>query len=310
MTPLVGSPPIIEDSELAATSARRGTAQAVFRLIRGSRPGLAGLFILTLFGLAAIAAPVLAPYDPKDQVAAPFSSPGGDHLLGTNDIGQDILSELIFGARISLGVALLVATLATILAGIVGLIAGYFHGWVASGVMRFVDVVLVLPFLPLMLVVATVFGPGVRTQILVIGLLLWARPARVVRAATLAVRTAGHIEAAVWMGATAPYILRRHVLPRITPVIIAEFVRAANIAILIEAALAFLGLGDPVAKSWGTMLHYAQARAAFLTGAWLYWVLPAGLCITAVVLGFALLGFALEQGSDPRLRKRGWLGTA
>lgn len=309
MTPMVEAPSL-EDIPLVTEPGRHGSARALVHLVRHSGPGLAGFSILAIFAAAAVAAPLLAPYDPTAQVAAPFSSPGRDHLLGTNDIGQDILSELIFGARISLGVAVLVATLATLVASLLGLIAGYSQGWVASGVMRFVDVVLVLPFLPLMLVVATVFGPGVGTQVLVIGLLLWARPARVIRAATLAVKSAGHIEAAVWMGAPSPYIIRRHVLPRVTPVIVAEFVRAANIAILIEAAVAFLGLGDPVAKSWGTMLFYAQARAAFLTGAWVYWVLPAGLCITAVVLGFALLGFALEQGTDPRLRKRGWLGTA
>jgi len=279
-------------------------------LLRQSAPGRAGVLVLAAFATLAVFAPVLAPYDPSERVAAPFTAPDGEHLLGTNDIGQDILSELFFGARISLGVAMIVATTATVVATIIGLMAGYFGGWVSTVMMRFVDVVLVLPFLPLMLLVATLFGPGVWTQVLVIGLLLWARPARVLRAATLSVRSAGHIEAATWMGASPAYIIRRHVLPRITPIIVAEFVRAANIAILLEAALAFLGLGDPVAKSWGTMLHYAQARAAFLTGAWAYWVLPAGICITLVVLGFALVGFALEQGTDPRLRKRGWLGTS
>ena len=290
--------------------APRSPLRAVLDVLRHSAPGKAGLAILAAFAAIAVFAPALAPHDPEARLAAPFTPPERDHLLGTNDIGQDILSELIFGARVSLGVALLVATTAIVVATLVGVVAGYFGGWAASAAMRFVDVVLVLPFLPLMLLVAAVFGAGVWTQVLVIGLLLWARPARIIRAAALSVRTAGHIEAATWMGASRPYILRRHVLPRVTPVIIAEFVRAANIAILLEASLAFLGLGDPVAKSWGTMLHYAQARAAFLTGAWVWWILPAGICIALVVLGFALVGFALEQGTDPRLRKRGWLGTS
>ncbi len=289
---------------------RRRRRSSALAILGESIPGRAGVVVLAAFGAIAVFAPVLAPYDPAERVAAPFSSPSPDHLLGTNDIGQDILSELLFGARISLGIALLVATVATAVAIVIGLAAGYFGGWVSTLSMRFVDVVLVLPFLPLMLLVATVFGPGVWTQVLVIGLLLWARPARVLRAAALSVRTAGHIEAATWMGASHRYIIRHHVLPRITPIVVAEFVRAANIAILLEAALAFLGLGDPVAKSWGTMLHYAHVRAAFLTGAWVYWVVPAGICIALVVLGFALVGFALEQGSDPRLRKRGWLATS
>lgn len=298
------------DPSALAPPARRRPFRSVLAGLARSGPGRIGLVILGFFAAVALLAPLLAPFDPTAGVAPPFSPPGSRHLLGTNDIGQDILSELLFGARISLGVALLVASLATLVACVVGVLAGFFQGRVSTGLMRFVDVVLVLPFLPLMLLVAAIFGSGVRTQVLVIGLLLWARPARVIRAATLGVRSAGHIEAAIWMGASSGYILRRHVLPRITPVVVAEFVRAANIAILLEAALAFLGMGDPVAKSWGTMLHYAHVRSAYLTGAWAYWVLPAGACITLVVLGFALVGFSVEQWTDPRLRKRGWLATS
>lgn len=293
-----------------AARGRRRSVRAIARLIWSSPAGKAGACILIGFAAVAIFAPLLAPYDPKARVAPSFTRPNGQHWLGTNDIGQDILSELIYGARISLGVAVLVSGIGTAVACLIGIPAGYSNGRWGSVLMRFVDVVLVLPFLPLLLLVAALFGPRLHTQILVIGLLLWARPARVLRAATLAVRGAGHIEAAVWMGGTRAYIIRRHVLPRIAPIIVAEFVRVANVAILLEASLAFLGLGDPVAKSWGTMLHYAYARAAFLTGSWLWWVVPPGLCIAAVVMGFALLGYSLEQGTDPRLRRKGWLGTS
>jgi peptide/nickel transport system permease protein len=279
-------------------------------MIWDSPAGRAGAAILLLFTVVALLAPLLAPYDPKALVAPSFTHPNAQHLLGTNDIGQDILSELIFGARISLGVAVLVSSLGTAVACIVGIPAGYSRGRWAAGLMRLVDVVLVLPFLPLLLLVAALFGPRLHVQVLVIGLLLWARPARVLRAATLAVRSAGHIEGAVCSGGSSAYIIRRHVLPRIAPIVVAEFVRIANITILLEASLAFLGLGDPVAKSWGTMLHYAYARAAFLTGSWPWWVVPPGVCIAAVVMGFALLGYALERGTDPRLQRKGWLGTS
>jgi len=289
---------------------RRRSVRAIVRMIWSSPAGKAGACILIGFSAVAIFAPFLAPYDPTARVAASFTHPNGQHWLGTNDIGQDILSELVHGARISLGVAVLVSCIGTAVACLVGIPAGYSRGRWGAVLMRFVDVILVLPFLPLLLLVAALFGPRLHTQILVIGLLLWARPARVLRAATLAVRSAGHIEAAVWMGGSSAYIIRRHVIPRIAPIIVAEFVRVANVAILLEASLAFLGLGDPVAKSWGTMLHYAYARAAFLTGAWLWWVVPPGLCIAAVVMGFALLGYSLEQGTDPRLRRKGWLGTS
>lgn len=288
---------------------RRGLAFVVGTL-RSNAAGVAGVVVLGTFGAIAFLAPLLAPFDPTSRVAAPFTSPGGAHRLGTNDIGQDIFSELIYGTRISLGVAVTIALFATGVGCLVGLPAGYSRGRLPGVLMRVVDVVMVLPFLPLMLLIAAIYGPGIRTQVIVIGLLLWARPARVIRASVLGIRSAGHIEAAEWTGASSLYVMRRHVLPRITPVIVAEFVRAANVAILLEAGLAFLGLGDPVAKSWGMMLHYAQARAALLTGAWLYWVIPPGLCIAAVVLGFALVGLALEQVTDPRLRRRDWLGTS
>lgn len=297
-------------SSLVPTGSRRRSFRAVGRLVWASPAGRAGAFILLAFVLIAVFAPLLAPHDPTVSKDPPFTTPNAEHLLGTNDIGQDIASELIYGTRVSLGVAFLVSCLGTAVGCLVGIPAGYSRGRWGSALMRFVDVVLVLPFLPLLLLIAALFGAHLHTEILVIGLLLWARPARVLRAATLGVCSSGHIEAAVWMGASPVYIVFRHVLPRISPIIVAEFVRVANIAILLEASLAFLGLGDPVAKSWGTMLHYAYARAAFLTGAWVYWVIPPGLCIAAAVMGFALLGYALEQGTDPRLTRKGWLGTS
>lgn len=282
----------------------------VWRALSASGPGRVGAAILGVFAAVALLAPWLAPYDPTVRVASPFTSPGREHPLGTNDIGQDILSELIYGARVSLGVALVIALFVTAVGCLVGIPAGYSTGRLSNALMRIVDVVMVLPFLPLMLLASAIYGPGIATQVVVIGLVLWARPARVIRSSVLGIRTAGHIEAAEWMGASGLYIVRHHVVPRVVPIITAEFVRAANVAILLEAGLAFLGLGDPTAKSWGMMLHYAHARAAFLTGAWICWVIPAGLCIAAVVLGFALVGLSLEEASNPRLKRRSWLATS
>jgi peptide/nickel transport system permease protein len=159
-----------------------------------------------------------------------------------------------------------------------------------------------LPFLPLMIVLAAFLGQNTTNLILVIGLLIWARPARLLRSQVLSVRESGHVQAAQAMGATHGYIMVRHILPRITPLVAAQFVRTANISIMLEASLAFLGLSDPFQKSWGAILFYANARSAFLADAWLWWVLPPGLCIAAVVVSFAFLGYALEERVDPRLR--------
>lgn len=268
----------------------------------GAQLGRIGAATLAAFVIAAIFAPVLAPYDPTVRTAAPFAAPSLAHPLGANDVGQDILSELLFASRLSLTVGIVTACLATVLGTTIGVVSGYLRGPVDSVLMRGVDVILSLPFLPLMIVLAAFLGQNTTNLILVIGLLIWARPARLLRSQVLSVRESGHVQAARTMGATHGYIMMRHILPRITPLIAAQFVRAANVSIMLEASLAFLGLSDPFQKSWGAILFYANARSAFLTDAWLWWVLPPGLCIAAVVVSFAFLGYAMEERVDPRLR--------
>ncbi|MDQ4107143.1 MAG: ABC transporter permease [Actinomycetota bacterium] len=266
------------------------------------RLGHIGAAILAFFIAVAVFAPVLAPHDPAQRTAAPFEAPTADHPLGANDVGQDILSELIFASRVSLTVGIVTASLAAVLGVAVGVVSGYLRGAADTVLMRGVDVVLTLPFLPLMIVLAAFLGQHTTNLILVIGLLIWARPARLIRSQVLSVRESGHVQAARSMGAPHRYIMTRHILPRITPLIAMQFVWAANVAIMLEASLAFLGLSDPFQKSWGAMLFYANSRSAFLTDAWLWWVLPPGLCIAAVVVSFAFLGYALEEWTDPRLR--------
>jgi peptide/nickel transport system permease protein len=268
----------------------------------GAKLGRIGATILVLFVIAAVFAPVFAPYDPTVRTAEPFAAPSLAHPLGANDVGQDILSELLFASRISLTVGIVTACLATILGVTVGVVSGYLRGPVDGVLMRGVDVILSLPFLPLMIVLAAFLGQNTTNLILVIGLLIWARPARLLRSQVLSVRESGHVQAARAIGATHSYIMIRHILPRITPLVAAQFVRTANVTIMLEASLAFLGLSDPFQKSWGAILFYANARSAFLTDAWLWWVLPPGLCIAAVVVSFAFLGFAIEERVDPRLR--------
>ena len=268
----------------------------------GAKLGRIGATILVLFVIAAVFAPVFAPYDPTVRTAEPFAAPSLAHPLGANDVGQDILSELLFASRISLTVGIVTACLATILGVTIGVVSGYLRGPVDGVLMRGVDVILSLPFLPLIIVLAAFLGQNTTNLILVIGLLIWARPARLLRSQVLSVRESGHVQAARAMGATHSYIMIRHILPRITPLVAAQFVRTANVSIMLEASLAFLGLSDPFQKSWGAILFYANARSAFLTDAWLWWVLPPGLCIAAVVVSFAFLGFAIEERVDPRLR--------
>lgn len=268
----------------------------------GPSLGRIGAAILALFVAVAVFAPVLAPHNPAQRTAEPFEAPSAEHPLGANDVGQDILSELVFASRVSLTVGIATAGLAAVLGVAIGVVSGYLRGPADTVLMRSVDVILALPFLPLMIVLAAFLGQNTTNLILVIGLLIWARPARLIRSQVLSVRESGHAQAARAMGAAHHYIMTRHILPRITPLIVMQFVWAANVAIMLEASLAFLGLSDPFQKSWGAMLFYANARSAFLTDAWLWWVLPPGLCIAAVVVSFAFLGYTLEEKADPRLR--------
>lgn len=263
--------------------------------------GWIGLGLLAIILAMAVGAPYLAPYDPARLSGKPFEPPSPAHPLGTNDIGQDILSELIFGARVSLLIGILSALIAIGIGTTVGLLAGFYRGIVGTILMRAVDVMLIIPVFPLMVLLAAYLGQSLWNLVALIGLLGWARPARIIRSQVLSLVERDYVTAARAIGARDARIVIRHVLPGVLSLALAQFVMAASSAILTEAGLSFLGLGDPTQKSWGSMLYYAQARNAFLSGAWAWWVLPPGLMIAASVLGFALSGFALEDALNPQL---------
>lgn len=263
--------------------------------------GWIGLGLLAIILAMAVGAPYLAPYNPARLSGKPFEPPSPAHPLGTNDIGQDILSELIFGARVSFLIGILSALIAVGIGTTVGLLAGFYRGIVGTILMRAVDVMLIIPVFPLMVLLAAYLGQSLWNLVAVIGLLGWARPARIIRSQVLSLVERDYVTAARAIGARDARIVIRHVLPGVLSLALAQFVLAASSAILTEAGLSFLGLGDPTQKSWGSMLYYAQARNAFLSGAWAWWVLPPGLMIAASVLGFALSGFALEDALNPQL---------
>ena len=251
---------------------------------------------------AAVVAPALAPYDPRAVVGASLSAPSGAHPLGLNDAGQDVLSQLLVGTRASLVIGLLAAALSTAAGVVVGATAGLFRGLVDIAVMRCVDVLLALPALPLMILVAALLGPSRQTIVLVIALVGWPPIARIVRSQTLALGTRGFLRAARGFGAGPLYLVRRHLLVVLAPLVAAAFVSSAATALVLEAGLAFLGLGDPTAVSWGSILQGAlEQDAVYVTGAWLWWVLPVGSLITLTATALAFAGVALEPHANPRL---------
>lgn len=263
--------------------------------------GTVGFILFIGVVLFAVLGPFIIPYDAYKQSGPSFLAPNSDHFLGTNDMGQDILAELAEGARTSLTIGILTALFATLIGGSVGILAGYIGGWFEVIVMRVIDVVLTLPFLPLMIVIAVYMGPGIFTQVFVITLVMWAGKARQIRAQTLSIKTTGPVLATRTMGANHWYIFNKHIFPSVFPLFIPQFVGAVNTAILLESSLSFLGMGNPLVKSWGSILYYANSRSAFLTEAWVWWIIPPGICIVLVVLAFSLMGYFLEEKVNPRL---------
>ncbi len=277
------------------------TQTAALKRSPGKTLGRVGLVLLALPALAAVFAPLVARHSPTRPSDLPLRRPGLGHPLGTDDLGVDIFAQLVYGARISLAIGVGAAALALVIGVLVAVVAGWKRGWAEAVLMRLTDVTLAFPFLPLVLVLAAFFGRGLVTTAIVIAAVSWARPARVLWAQVLKLREFQHVQAARAMGGSATRIISRHILRRLTPLASAQFVRVANAAVISEAALAFLGLGDPNQASWGIMLSNASSNNALLTGAWKWWMLPPGFALTVVVLGFAFTGYACEEWADPRL---------
>ncbi|HKY46562.1 MAG TPA: ABC transporter permease subunit, partial [Acidimicrobiia bacterium] len=267
------------------------------------RLGRIGLIMLAVAVVVAILAPLLAPYDPYALVRVSiddiYAPPSAAHPLGTDDAGKDVLSSLIYGARVSLLVGFAGALIALVIGGLIGLIAGFRGGKLGNGLMRFTDFFLVIPDLALQIVIVAIIGQSLRNIIIVIGILGWTTTARLVRAQTLSVRARKFVDRAKAVGASDFYILRHHVFPQVLPLMLANTVLTVSLAILSESTLAFIGLGDPTVISWGQMMNFAFNRGAVSAGAWWALISP-GLSIVWVVLGVTLLGNALEDLLNPR----------
>jgi peptide/nickel transport system permease protein len=282
---------------------RRGGAWLVVRTLWRQPKARIGMLIIAALAAMALLAPVVSPYSPGVSTFPPMTGPSGAHLLGTTGGGQDVLSQLIYGARDSLLVAFGAGLLATLLAVSVGVLAGYLSG-PADAVLNFVmNLLLVIPALPLMIVISTYTkGGSILTIIAVIVLITWAFGGRVVRSRVMTLRSLDFVTAAQFSGDRTGRIIAREILPNIVSVIAAIFFAAATGAVLAEAGLEFLGLGNPATVSWGTMLYWAQTYNVLAQGQWAGIFAP-GLCIALVATAFALLNFGVDELSNPRLRE-------
>jgi peptide/nickel transport system permease protein len=276
------------------------------RLFAKNRMGVAGLAILTVFVVLALFADVLVPearLSVTEAPGAPLEPPSSRFWLGTDELGRSVLDLVIQGSQISLLVGFLATAISMVIGALVGISAGYFGGGIGALLMRFTDWFLVIPFLPLAIVLGAILGRSLFVIALVIGLVTWAGTARVVRAQVLALKERPYVERARALGASNRQIIARHILPNVFPLIFANTILVVAVAILTETTLSFLGLGDPFSVSWGSILESAYAEGAISLGAWWYLV-PPGVCVVLVVLGFTMCGYAFDEILDPRLRDR------
>jgi len=290
-----------EGPRLEAPPPRRRRGGWFFQILRENRQAKVGVAVLLFFIVIALLAPWIAPYSVHEKSGAVYCPPSSEHLLGCDDGGIDMLSLLIVGGRTSLVVGFAATFVAMVIGGGIGIVAGYRGGWLDGVLMRITDYFLVIPDLPLAIIVAAVWGASLSHLIFVIALLLWTSTARIIRSQVKSVRELVYVKRSRSLGAGNSRIILRHVLPQIGPLLIANTVLTVAIAIFDETALSFLGLGDPSAVTWGSIIQFAFLRGAISAGAW-WAIIPAGLCVALVIMGCYWLGQAIEDSLNPRLK--------
>jgi peptide/nickel transport system permease protein len=293
-----------QDEVPEAAPSRPGFIRTV---ILGNRGALVGSVVLALFVIIAVLAPVLSPHSATDQIGPVYAAPNGTWLLGLDDGGVDILSQLITGARVSLEVGLAATAVAMGIGVSVGVVSGYFGGKSDTILMRITDYFLVIPDVPLMIVFAALFGRRLENIIIIIGIIYWTATARVIRAQVKSVRERVYVQRARSLGASHTRLITHHVLPQVTPLIVANVVLTIATAVFAETYIAFLGLSDPTLPSWGRMIQNSLTGGAIFHNAW-WAVVPPGLAVTVVILACTMIGQALEDALNPRLRS-GHLST-
>lgn len=285
---------------------RRRAMNRTWRIYRQSKMGMTGLVILILIVAMSVGAPLISSsegLDPSNVSGPVLAPPSLEYPMGTDDLGRSVATLTVWGSRISLLVGFMATIISMLLGTVVGVAAGFYEGWSERFLMRITDWNLALPFIPLAIVLASLFGRSLIIIVLLIGLTSWAGTARVVRSQALSIKTRTYVERARALGASNWHLMTRHLLPNVFPLVFANTILVVAVAILSETTLSFLGLGDPLRVSWGGILEEAFAGGAASAGNW-WWLLPPGAFITLVVLAFTMCGYALDEILNPRLRQR------
>ncbi len=294
-----------EEATMSPRSARRGLdlrrRLPWLNIILRHPQARIGLAIVLLLLLTAVFAPLLCPGNPSEYLGAINEPPSAQHWLGIDPLGRDELGLVVWGARDSLMIGFGTAALAVFIATIVGMTAGFFRGFVDDVLVLIMNLFLVIPGLPLLIILAAYLHPGTRTVIFTLALTGWAFHARIIRAQTLSLREKDFVAASIVAGEGNLTIIFRQILPNMINLIVGGFIGTSIYGIAASTALAFLGLTDMEAISWGTNLFYAQNGNSLLLGAW--WVfVPSGFCVALSALGLAWINYGMDEITNPRLR--------
>ncbi len=273
------------------------------KVYRKNKLGMIGLILIIIYVFIAIFAPYITPYNPYEKTGKPFIPPSPEHIFGTDELGRDIFSLTIYGTRISLFVGILATLLSAVIGSAVGILSGYFGGLIDDLLMRITDLFLIIPGIPFLIVLSVILGSNIWNIITVIAIISWPSTARLVRSETLSLKSRTFIEAAKLAGATDTYILTRHILVNVLPLISASIILTITRAIILEAGLSFLGLGDPTKISWGTMLYFADRYGAMFSSNPYYIIIP-GVALSVLGLAFVFVSYAVDEIVNPRLRTR------
>lgn len=277
----------------------------LLKIFRNNKGLAVAVSIILVFSAIALLGPIISPYSPNDRMEECFARPSFLHILGTNDIGQDILSELIYGTRFSLGIGIFASLIAIIIATLVGVLSGFFNNFIEDICLKITDFFLILPFLPMVIILSAYFKGNLLNIIFILGLTSWPETSRLIRSQIIKIQNKNYISNLKAMGASNKYIIKTHILREILPIVVYRFMFMVNSSILIESSLSFLGLGSATTKSWGTILYYAQARNVFLTDGWLWWILPPGICISLLCVSFLIVGYHIENIVNPKIQLGG-----
>lgn len=278
------------------------------KILKNNKAGTVGLVIFITFVFIAIFANQIATYDPMEiQYSDKYEvkrlqSPSKEHLLGTTWMGRDVFSQMVIGSRIAVLVGVISAICVAFIGTNIGLIAGYYGGIVDKILMRIVDIMYGLPFLPFALILVAVLGPGIRNIILAIVIITWRNSSRVIRSQTLSLKNRTFVEAAKLTGASNLRILYKSIAPNVLPTSLVYVSTTMASAIMTESSISFLGLGDPMQVSWGRILYACYSSQAMFKAWW--WILPPGIAITLLVMSGYMMGRVFEEIANPRLKER------